>query len=153
MKIVKAKMKDGYSEFIETFEIEQEIDSAKEIQRMVDSFNEGRPKKEKRIFLGIDNEVNKVDIYDWNAVIKDAEKFLSYARRQYNNAFGNAGVKGDYKKIMGAYSKFQRGIYGNFCKLISEHSSLCYDDMTLLKNITKEQYIKLRQDYKKSEKL
>lgn len=151
MKIVKAKIKDSNSEWEEPFEMEEELDSKSEVQRFIDLFNSGLSnKKEHRKLIGITDEANKIDVYDWEAVVKDSEKFLYYAKRQFNNAYGNAGVKADYSKIKGAYSKFLRGIYGDFCALITEHASLAYDDMTFLKNLTKDEYKKLREEYKKS---
>lgn len=93
MKIVKAKMKDGYSEFEEDFEVPDNLTPQEYITQLLINFNSGRPKKEIRSLVEILNHVDKKEVYDWDAVLKDGERFIYYARRQFNNAYGNRGVE------------------------------------------------------------
>ena len=144
MKLVKVKMKEANFEFEEEFEVPDNEIPKEYVEKILSSFNANRDKKYLRKIVSIAEPISKETVYDWEAVIKDCGRFLNYAQRQYNNAYGNRGVKEDWKKIQGAYSKFTRGIYGNFCALVREHGHSAYDDMTLLGNITEEQYMQLR---------
>lgn len=152
MKLVRVKMEETGLKFEEEFEVPDNEIPENYIENILLRFNDGRDEKYIRTIISISEPIHKEEVYDWEAVMKDCGKFYNYAQRQFNNAYGNRGIKEDYKKIQGAYSKFTRGIYGNFCELVREHGRSAYDDMTLLGSITKEQYKQLIKNYKNRNK-
>lgn len=138
MKKVTAIIANNDREWDEDFNVNDE----REVQIIIDRFNAGlRPGEHPRRLVSIKKAEQKtIATYTWADIKRDVIVFMVQVRWENNNAYGNRGVKSDYKKIETASENFLSGKFGVFIRYVKSHHRICTEDLSLLMSLDKKLY-------------
>jgi len=133
MRIVRAKIKNKTAEWEEKFEIPKNEEAEAFVKSIVDDFNATLTRGETaREFVGfVENKETDISKY--------LSKIIGECNREERNAYGNAYIKHNFKKIHSLYLKSRGKItirrFLNFVKqahsqTINDYAKICEEQLS-----------------------
>lgn len=149
MIVVKVTVKDFSGQWTEEFDVPENVEIKTHCSGVIEEWNKRNDVKYHREYV---SHVIEDIPYNFEEMMKDAQKFMGYCHRQESNGYGNRGVKANYKKIIASFKKFSSGSFGTFMNFVHEFKGYDYDNLIKLYEVTEEKYRELRKDYLKRTK-